>query len=284
MNYDRVILELLDRVSALEEKIEQIQAFIKTDGVLPNEKILWDKTVENPAVANSRDTTKYIFEGKRYGKNRLVLAVVQKYVQMNLGISAERLMLTFDRSIQGSLGVVRVAEEAKYGYADHARRFFFRPSEIIHTSTDDCVVCTQWGKFNIGNFITRAEQLGMNIQAVGGVENNSNACGDKMNSAFAVGQLIGQDTFMELYYDELQSLYDDPMFMSFIDQLRKKLNGLEVTNTKVANTEIMNAFYYANINEKYREVAEIVERVKKYGKQASAHISIYYAMYILDYQ
>ena len=84
MNYDRVILELLDRVSALEEKIEQIQAFIKTDGVLPNEKILWDKTVENPAVANSRDTTKYIFEGKRYGKNRMVLAVVQKYVQMNL--------------------------------------------------------------------------------------------------------------------------------------------------------------------------------------------------------
>ena len=288
MNYDRVILELLDRVSALEATVAQLKANAGSNAIgfsdAPKMESGFEQSDDYSVSLNGRDTTKYIFEGKRYGKNRLVLAVVQKYVSMNPGISAEKLMATFDKSIQGSLGVLRLAKEARYAYGDHERRFFFQPHEIIRTSTEDCVVCTQWGKFNIGNFVARAEQLGMHIQTVGGAASNAHRFGDKMNGAFAVGQLIGQDTFMELYNDELQALYDDPRFMTFISQLRKKLNGMELTNTKAANTDIMNSFFYSNINDQYNEVADIVERVKQYGKQASAHISIYYAMYVLDFQ
>lgn len=284
MNYDRVILELLDRVSALEETVAQLKVGNGTATEDFSECSGYEQGEEGGGSHNSRDTTKYIFDGKRYGKNRLVLAVIQKYVSMNPGISAEKLMETFDRGIQGSLGVVRLAKEAKGAYGDYERRFFFQPHEIIRTSTEDCVVCSQWGKFNIGNFVARAEQLDMYIQTVGGAASNAHNYGQKMNGAFAMGQLIGQDIFMELYNDELQNLYDNPRFMSFIFQLRKKLSGIEITNTKAANTEIMNAFFYAKINEQYKEVADIVERVKQYGKQASAHISIYYAMYILDFQ
>ena len=77
MNYDRVILELLDRVSALEE----IVAELKTN-TTAKDNVLLDKVDDSASVFNGRDTTKYIFDGKRYGKNRLVLAVVQKYVHM----------------------------------------------------------------------------------------------------------------------------------------------------------------------------------------------------------
>ena len=72
--------------------------------------------------------------------------------------------------------------------------------------------------------------------------------------------------------------------MMFIMQLRKNLNGLELRDTKAANIEIMNAFFHEKINNQYDEVADIVNCVKKYGKQASAHISIYYAMYVLDFR
>jgi len=285
MNYDRVILELLDRVSALEETVALLKSESPPTDVLMQESQVTDfgyEQVDDYSVAGVRDTTKYIFEGKRYGKNRLVLAVVQRYVSNNPGISAEKLMATFDRSIQGSLGVLRLADEARRSYNDYARRFFFQPNEIVHTSTNDCVVCTQWGKFNIGSFIARAEQLGMYIQTVGG-GNVMNSNGEKMNDAFARSQLIGQDTFIDLYLDDLQSLHENARFMAFVAQLRKKLNGAELSNTRAANTEIMNAFYYANINDQYEEVADIVNRVKQYGKQASAHISIYYAMYVLDF-
>lgn len=290
MNYERVILELMERVSVLEEKMAELTAAkqppaeINTSNTteIPFEEDYYLK--ENPATGATRDTTKYLFEGKRYGKNRLVLAVIKRYVSNNPGISALKLMADFDRTIQGSLGVIRTASDAKYSYSDHARRFFFQPTEIIKTSTDDCVVCTQWGKFNIGNFITRAEQLGMHIQTIGGVSGNQIGYGEKMNSAFAMNQLIGQDTFMELYFPALESLHDDTSFMSFIESLRRKLDGAEIKNTRAANTEIMNAFFYGRINDQYAEVADIVEKVKKYGKQASAHISIYYAMYVLDFQ
>lgn len=288
MNYDRVILELLNRVSTLEEAVAQLKSAVADSADNSPEQQHIDSADEqddiSPTSLTGRDTTKYIFDGKRYGKNRLVLAVVQKYVSINPGISAEKLLTTFDKSIQGSLGVIRLAKEVQYSYSDYERRFFFQPNEIIRTSTDDCVVCTQWGKFNIGNFVARAEQLDMHIQIVGGSTTTTSNYGERMNGAFAINQLIGQDTFMELYNDELQSLYDDPHFMEFITRLRKKLNGLEILNTKAANTEIMNAFYYAKINDQYKEVLDIVNRVKLYGKQASAHISIYYAMYVLDLQ
>lgn len=288
MNYDRVILELLDRVSALEETVAQLKANAKNNandiGAAHRIESGYEQKGDLSVSLSGKDTTKYIFEGKQYGKNRLVLAVIQKYVSTTPGISAEKLIATFDKSIQGSFGVVRLAKEVKYAYIDHERRFFFQPHEIIHTSTEDCVVCTQWGKFNIDNFLARAKQLGMHIQTVGGTASEAPRYDKKMNKAFAVGQMIGQNTFMELYNDELQALYDDVQFMSFITQLRNKLNGMELTNTKAANTEIMNAFFYSNIYKQYNEVADIVDRVKQYGKQASAHISIYYAMYALDFE
>ena len=281
MNYDRIILELMDRVSSLEEAVAALKAGRAMDDTEDHEYFM-DTTMNE--YSGGRDTTKYIFEGKKYGKNRLVLAVIQHYVAKKNGISAAELISTFDRSIQGSLGVIRTFADAKESYGDYEKRFFFQPDEIVRTTTENCVVCTQWGKFNIGNFISRAEQLGMHIQTIGGAANNMIGFGGKMNTAFATSQLIGQDKFIKLYENELENLHADSEFMSFIMQLRKKLAGMEISNTKAANTEIMNAFYYAEINEKFPEVADIVYQVKQYGKQASAHISIYYAMYIFDFQ
>ncbi len=106
-----------------------------------------------------RDKTQYRFNGEIYRKNRLVLAVVQKYAKESPNISAGALMSAFDKSLQGSLGVVRPLEGLKDKYADFERRFFTKPHEIIRTSTGDCVVCTQWGKSpkpNIDAFLRRA--------------------------------------------------------------------------------------------------------------------------------
>jgi hypothetical protein len=75
-------------------------------------------------------------------------------------------MQTFDRSLQGSLGVVRKLDEVQNSYADCARRFFTQDGETINTATGVCVVCTQWAAFNINRFVQRAGQLGMKIEPV----------------------------------------------------------------------------------------------------------------------
>ena len=165
MNYDRIILELLDRVSVLEDEVSSLKGNnINKD--IRNDNMV-NRTITTAVISNSgKDTSKYILDGKKYGKNRLVLAVVNKYMEMNPNISAIQLMTTFDKSLQGSLGVVRTYEDVKENCSDYKTRFFARPEEVIHTSTDDCVVCSQWGIANIGNIVARAKDLGIKITIV----------------------------------------------------------------------------------------------------------------------
>ena len=93
MNYDRIILDLINRVSALEDNMRNL----KTRNA--------NKSSETESTF--RDTTKYILDGKRYGKNRLVLSIIRKYMTISSNVSAEELTQVFDKSLQGSLGVVR---------------------------------------------------------------------------------------------------------------------------------------------------------------------------------
>ena len=70
MNYEEEILSLKQRVQELEKLCF---------GKLTNQPI----AVESIQTANNRDKTKYMFEGIVYPKNRLVLAIVKKYVEQN---------------------------------------------------------------------------------------------------------------------------------------------------------------------------------------------------------
>ena len=161
MNYDRIILELLDRVSVLEKEVSALKASNERYCV---QDIQEDRGAEG--TYNGKDTTKYMMDGRRYGKNRLALAIVQKYVSLHPEVSAQQLMTVFDKSLQGSLGVIRTVKDAKNAYVDSERRFFMQPDEVIQTVTEDCVVCTQWGAFNIDFMVTRARELGFQITKV----------------------------------------------------------------------------------------------------------------------
>ncbi|MDR1828664.1 MAG: hypothetical protein LBR29_10070 [Methylobacteriaceae bacterium] len=164
MNYDRIILELMDRVSRLEDEVAALKQSVGSGS--RNDAPLYDSYVAD-VMPSRRDTTKYLFDGKYYGKNRLVLAVVKKYAGMNPDITAEKLTGTFDKSIQGSLGVVQTWKEVKEkGYADPERRFFMSDDEVIETRTGRCVVCTQWASENIKRFIARALELGFDITPI----------------------------------------------------------------------------------------------------------------------
>lgn len=160
MNYDRIILELMDRVAALEEEVAALKSQKVASDLLPTAH------VTDAPTYNGRDKTKYMLNGVRYGKNRLALAIVTEYRKTVPNVTAATLMATFDRSLQGSLGVIRTLSDVKNSYEDYERRFFCQPGEIIHTQTGDCVVCTQWGIANIGNIIARAKELGINVTTI----------------------------------------------------------------------------------------------------------------------
>ncbi len=169
MNYERTILRLLERVSILEDEVTALKQELHKTTEINQEYVVIDKLETNDECSEKtvvRDFTQYIFEGQKYGKNRLVLAIVKKYVEMNPEISAENLMQIFKKELQGSLGVCRIFSEVQRRYKEKEWkiRFFTDWDEIIHTSTEDVVVCTQWGTKNIGNILAFAKQLGMQIE------------------------------------------------------------------------------------------------------------------------
>jgi hypothetical protein len=114
---------------------------------------------------NKRDTTRFIFEGNVYLKNRLVLAVIQAYVRDNPNVSKSELKQIFSKSLQGSIGVVELSEIAHLR-PDYTVRFFTKEDEIIRLLDGDVYVCSQWGILNIPNFIKFATQLGYSIEAI----------------------------------------------------------------------------------------------------------------------
>ena len=166
MNYDRIILELLERVSVLEEKVGNLK---KSEN---EERIASNVTFENTDLSNQykhnggKDNTKFILDGKRYGKNRLVLAVVKKYITMHPDTTAQELLNVFDKSLQGTFGVVQIFNDVKNNYSDYKKRFFTADDDIVKTKTQPCAVCTQWGITNIKNILARAEELGIKIKVV----------------------------------------------------------------------------------------------------------------------
>ena len=102
-----------------------------------------------------------------YSKKGLVYAVVRRYVTEHPEITRAELKRVFDRSLQGSLGVVENVEIAKQrGDAEYHVRFFANEDETLHLVDGDMVVCTQWGILNIPRFLIVAERLGYQINAI----------------------------------------------------------------------------------------------------------------------
>jgi hypothetical protein len=111
-----------------------------------------------------RDFTKYMFEGAAYGKGRLVMAVVQKFVQ-DKQPTLEQVNAAFPANLQGSLGVVTSADQARVIETRDRPRHFMEQDELLTTSDGHLLaVCSQWKVGNIGQFIERAKELGYLIQ------------------------------------------------------------------------------------------------------------------------
>ena len=125
------------------------------------------KKPERPQTA-SKDFSKYLFEGKTYGKSRLVLAVVKKYVEDHHPTTFDKLESAFPSSIQGSLGVVRRIEDVsdKYKGIGGVKRYFV--DDVIYlASGEQVIVCTQFGATNTEKFVDHAvNALGYTIDKV----------------------------------------------------------------------------------------------------------------------
>lgn len=122
------------------------------------------EAMSNEASIKTRDNTRYFFEGSQYGKGRIVLAVIKKYVDDNPNITFTKLLSVFPKAIQGSIGVFNKYEFVQEKYIDKQhKRHFVKPEEIIRLSDCSVAVCTEWGIGNINNFLNKVKELGYDV-------------------------------------------------------------------------------------------------------------------------
>ena len=145
----------------IEEEIESLkQRVLALENLLGQSAEKEQDKVETKAK-DVRDKTRFMYCGKIYPKNRLVLAIVLDYVKTN-NPSYEELCFAFDKSLQGSLGVVQKLEDV-LKIKDSGKRFFTNDVIDLKDGTK-AVVCTQWGIFNIVKFVKQARNLGYPIE------------------------------------------------------------------------------------------------------------------------
>ena len=158
MEYQELILDMLNRIVKLEKEVELLKKEKSKGEEIPKETFVEERPVQ-------RDKTRYMFNGNVYLKNKLVLAVVKDYISKNQAVTCGELKTIFDKSLQGSIGVVEhefVAKQRK----DYQVRFFEKEEEILRLIDGNMLVCSQWGILNISKFIKRAEQLGYKIEQI----------------------------------------------------------------------------------------------------------------------
>lgn len=172
MDTASIILEMLSRIQKLEKQVEELQRILKNqqanhaeDGVNQSDSAIWIAADRFPnGKPKQRDTTKYLFKGAVYAKNRLVLAIVKDYTEKNR-VSFEELSEVFHPSLQGSIGVVERVDAAKKRQ-DYQVRFFAEEGEMLTLKDGYAYVCNQWGILNIPRFLKRASELGYTIQEI----------------------------------------------------------------------------------------------------------------------
>lgn len=158
MEYNELILDMLNRIVKLEKEVELLKKEKTSSEMLSNETLVEGRPVQ-------RDKTRYMFNGNVYLKNKLVLAVVRDYISKNQALTCNELKTIFDKSLQGSIGVVEYEHIAKQR-KDYQVRFFAKEDEILQLIDGNMLLCSQWGVLNISNFIKRAEQLGYKIEQI----------------------------------------------------------------------------------------------------------------------
>ncbi|MBR5469755.1 MAG: PD-(D/E)XK nuclease family protein [Paludibacteraceae bacterium] len=108
---------------------------------------------------SQRDFSKYSINGSgKFGKNRMVQAVVNKYLEEHQDTTIAELKQIFPDNLQGSLGVIRTMQDTIKDYS----RYY----EAEHPKTKEkFFICNQWGGNTI-NFVdhVNAANLGIRIE------------------------------------------------------------------------------------------------------------------------
>jgi hypothetical protein len=120
------------------------------------------------ARSDTRDLTKYLFEGVRLHKRRLVLAVVRAYVRDHPTVGFEQLGNIFPGDLQGKEVFAPIDRAREIRDRTGHKRHLIEDDETIRLADrTEIAVSGMWGLRNLPRFLLRAKELGYEVKADG---------------------------------------------------------------------------------------------------------------------
>lgn len=167
---DSICQELENKISSgylFDEKIPIAALTIERFKGRGNTYVITDLYFKNKSKSKNRD--KYKFFNMKYGKGRLVLAVIKQYVRDNPIVTLAELNSKFTHSSRKGIATVVMYKNALEFASKNRKRHFINSGDIIKLNDADgteIAVSDQWGIGDMPEFIKKAKELNYKIETV----------------------------------------------------------------------------------------------------------------------
>ena len=150
----------------LPEEFMETQEAVATPPEPTPVKQIYDNSEKD--MPSNKDYTKYIFNGEKYGKGRLVLSILKQHSNLHPDGTFNDLKNVFPDFLQSNTeiqfsGTQVVFEKENNIPQGDSKRFFSKEEEKIQIKDCKVVVTREWNHQNIQNFINAAGKLGYEI-------------------------------------------------------------------------------------------------------------------------
>lgn len=150
---DQILIDIQQVLPLPEAKDYQIRAQKKAEERREIQKNL-----------NSRDYSKYLFNGLELNKRKLVLELIKTHIKNNNILSLEDLLFDFPQELRKGRKMYKRYDEVIQ--TNDKNRYFSEVDEVLDLTDGKFVISNQWGAGNIQAILDRADELGYEIEVV----------------------------------------------------------------------------------------------------------------------
>ena len=150
---DQILIDIQQVLPLPEAKDYQIRAQKKAEERREIQKNL-----------NSKDYSKYLFNGLELNKRKLVLELIKTHIKNNNILSLEDLLFDFPQELRKGRKMYKRYDEGIQ--TNDKNRYFSEVDEVLDLTDGKFVISNQWGAGNIQAILDRADELGYEIEIV----------------------------------------------------------------------------------------------------------------------
>lgn len=149
----KILIDIQQVIPLPEAKDYQIRAQKKAEERRENQKKL-----------NSKDYSKYLFNGIELNKRKLVLELIKTHIKNNNIISFNDLLLDFPFELRQGRKLYKLYDEVLH--TSDNTRYFVEDNDILNFKEGKYVISNQWGAGNIQSILDKADYLGYEIEII----------------------------------------------------------------------------------------------------------------------